>query len=80
MRDTGRHNVIIRLILLQHAPHRIDVIPGMPPIALGFQVAQPQFFAFSRHDPGNARADLPRDEFETAPRRFVIKKNPAARE
>src|SRR5579871_1487836 len=35
MRDAGSDDVIIGAVLLQHPPHRFDVVPGVTPIAAG---------------------------------------------
>ena len=36
-------NKIIRSVLLQDAPHALNIVSSMPPIALGIDVAQKQF-------------------------------------
>ncbi len=38
----GRDHVVVRAILLQHQPHRLHVVPGVAPVALGVDVAEPQ--------------------------------------
>src|SRR5476649_1999483 len=35
----GRQDIIVRLRLLQNAPHSLDVIAGVPPVALRIEVA-----------------------------------------
>jgi hypothetical protein len=38
-RPTSRHNVIVRLLLLEHQPHRTDVIFRMSPIPFRLEIA-----------------------------------------
>ena len=35
VRLAGRDHVVVRLVLLEHQPHRLDVVPGEAPVALG---------------------------------------------
>ena len=38
----GGDDVIVGLVLLQHQPHRLDVVAGEAPVALGVEVAEEQ--------------------------------------
>ena len=49
----------------------------MAPIALGVEVAQPQFAGFAGQNPRHTGGDLARHEFVTAPRRLVVEQNAA---
>src|SRR2546430_16727273 len=40
--DTGGDDVISGLVLLQHHPHRLDVILGLAPVALGIEIPEPE--------------------------------------
>src|SRR5208282_5281698 len=42
MAHAGRDHEVVRLLLLHHQPHRLDVISGKSPIALGLQVTELQ--------------------------------------
>ena len=39
---SGRDDVVAGLVLLEHQPHRLDVVAGEAPVALGVEVAEPQ--------------------------------------
>ena len=49
----GRDDVVGRLVLLQHQPHRADVVAGVAPVAPGVEIAE-------RRAPARARARSPR--------------------
>ena len=36
----GGHHVVARLVVLEHPPHRLDVLRGVAPVADGVEVAQ----------------------------------------
>ena len=40
VRLAGGDDVVVGLVLLQHPPHRLDVVAGEAPVALGVEVAQ----------------------------------------
>ena len=42
VRLAGRDHVVVGLVLLEHQPHRLDVVAGEAPVALGVEVAQPR--------------------------------------
>ncbi|KQO67479.1 hypothetical protein ASF18_12680 [Methylobacterium sp. Leaf89] len=65
---TGRDYIIIRRVLLQHHPHRTDVIFCMPPVTLRIDIAETKFLGKPELDPSHAISDLPRDELHTAQR------------
>src|SRR5690606_18615896 len=35
---SGGDYIIVGMILLQHQPHGLDIVPGMPPVALGVDI------------------------------------------
>ena len=53
MRLTRRHDVVVRPVLLEHQPHRPDVVGGVAPVLLGVEVAEGQlvleFVGYARH-------------------------------
>jgi hypothetical protein len=54
----GGHNVIIRLILLQHEPHHFDEVLCVAPVPPGIQVAEIKAILEPKLDPGQARVIL----------------------
>ena len=77
-RLAGGDHVIVRLRLLQHQPHRLDVVAGIAPVALRVEIAQPQ----RRLQTGLMRATtaviLRVTKFSAAPRRLVIEQDAVA--
>src|SRR2546423_11143778 len=39
----GGDHVVVRLVLLQHHPHCLDVVLRVAPVALGIEIAEPEF-------------------------------------
>ena len=79
MRLTGRDHVVVRIFLLEHQPHRLDVLLGVPPVALRVEVAQEEVLLCAGQDRHDAARDLPRDERAPAPGRLVVEEDPVAR-
>ena len=79
VRAPGGHDVVIRPPLLQHEPHRPNVITGVTPVAPGIQVAKAQLLAQAQLDARDAVADLARHELEAAAGRVVYPPLPNAR-
>ncbi len=77
--DAGRDDIIVRLLLLQHEPHRSDVISRMAPVALGVDVAEVQLLGEPQLDPRHASRDLARDELLAAQRALVIEEDSGRR-
>ena len=46
--DAGGHHVVVGLLLLEHPPHRLDVVAGEAPVAAGVEVAQRQVLGAGR--------------------------------
>src|ERR1700722_12323775 len=67
-------DIVVRLILLKHAPHRVDVVPGKPPIPPRIEGAQSQLFCHPEFDTGDAVGDLARHELESSAWALVVKK------
>jgi len=80
MSASGRDDEIIRLVLLQHQPHRAHVVRRPTPIAFRVQVAQWQFVREPERDLGGVIGHFVRRKFQAAPRRFVIEQNARDRE
>ncbi|EEF93696.1 hypothetical protein CATMIT_01671, partial [Catenibacterium mitsuokai DSM 15897] len=73
----GGDDVIVGFGLLGHQPHRLDVIAGEAPVALGVDVAQAQFLLLAQLDPGDRVGDLAGDELDAAQRRLVVEQDAA---
>ncbi|KAF5735965.1 phytase family [Tripterygium wilfordii] len=73
-----RHHVIVRLILLQHHPHCLHVIPSESPIPRRLQIPQKQLVLQPNLDPSHGPCNFPRDEILSPPRRFVVEQDPVA--
>src|SRR5437868_9669548 len=70
-------DVIVRLLLLQHGPHRDDVVSGVPPVATRVQISEIQLVGQTQLDLRNMRGDLSRHKFVPAARALVIEQNSA---
>ena len=73
----GGDHVVIGLVLLQHEPHRFDVVAGEPPVPLGIEVAEVEFLLKPKFDPRGGPSDFPRHEGLAAAGTLVVEKNPA---
>src|SRR5262249_33266387 len=51
---TGRDDVVVRAILLEHQPHRAHVIAGKAPVAMRLEVANGKLAGEPELDPGDA--------------------------
>src|SRR5260370_1068280 len=73
-----RDNVVVRLVLLEHGPHRFHVFFRITPIALRREVAEVELLLQPGFNACNRTSDLPRDKSFTSPGTFMVKKNSAA--
>src|SRR5260370_382022 len=71
----GGEHVVVRLVLLQDAPHAPGIGAGMSPVALGVEVAEIEPLLMAALDGGHGARDLARDEGFAADRRFVVEQN-----
>ncbi len=58
----GRNHVVVGLVLLQHQPHRLDVIAGKSPVAARVQVPERKLPLDAQLDSGSAARNLARHE------------------
>ena len=72
---TSCNDVIIWRVGLHHAPHGIDIVGCVTPVALSFQVAKRQGFLESSLDPSHRVSDLAGDKFESTAWRLVVEQN-----
>src|SRR5262245_42118316 len=68
-------DVVIRLILLEHDPHRLAVFLGVSPVASSLEVPEPELVLASGFDGGDPAGDLPCHEGFAAPRRLVVEED-----
>ena len=76
MRLAGGQHVVVRLVLLQDAPHALDVVAGMAPVALGVEVAEVELVLQAELDRGDRAGDLARDEGLAADRASWLNRMP----
>ena len=72
----ARDDVVVRLVLLQHEPHRAHVVPGVAPVAPGVEVAERHVALEAEADRGGRVRHLARHEVERAPRGLVVVEDP----
>ena len=75
VRLPGGHDVVVRRVLLQHPPHRLDVVLGEAPVALGVQVAEVKLAGEPVLDRGHAHRDLAGDEVLAPAGRLVVEQD-----
>jgi hypothetical protein len=75
MRLTCGDNEIIGFVLLQHAPHCIDVLRSITPVSLGVHIAKNELVLLAFIDACSGSGDLARDESFSAARGFVIEED-----
>ena len=80
VRLAGGDDVVVGRRVLQHHPHRLDVVAGKPPIPLGVEVAEVELLVEPMPDARGSPGDLPGDERDPTARRLVIEQDAAADE
>ena len=78
VRLAGRDHVVVRRVLLEHQPHRLDVVLRVAPVALGVEVAEPQLVRQAELDRRGVPGDLAGHELQPATRDFVVEEDPGA--
>ncbi len=76
----GGDDVIVGTLLLEHEPHRLDIIPGKAPVALGLEIPEVELLLETEFDPGRRPGDLPGDKGLSAAGGFVVEEDPVAGE
>src|SRR5207248_10927717 len=74
----GRYHVVVWVWLLQHQPHRLDIIAGKAPIALCFKIPKIELVLKPLSDPADCAGDLSRDESFATARALMIEQNTVA--
>mmetsp|Transcript_121778 Transcript_121778/g.345177 ORF Transcript_121778/g.345177 Transcript_121778/m.345177 type:complete len:203 (+) Transcript_121778:234-842(+) len=75
-----RDHKVLRLLLLQHHPHRLHVVLRVPPVPLRVQVPEHQLVPLPGDDLRHRRRHLLGHEGPAAARRLVVEEDPVARE
>ena len=76
VRDAGGDHIVLGLVLLEHQPHGLDVVPGIAPVALGFEVSEGDLLGEAELDGGGGVGDLAGDELKPAALGLVVEKYP----
>src|SRR3954447_5728985 len=74
----GGDHVVVRLVLLEHHPHRLGVVGRVAPVALGIEVAHVELLLQPEVDGGQAAGDLARDERLAAALALVVEEDAVA--
>ena len=74
VRLAGSDHVVVGCVLLQHQPHRLDVVARKPPVTLRLDVPEPQLLREPELDPSHPVADLAGDKLQSSTRTLVVKK------
>ncbi len=80
MRLAGRHHEVVGLVLLEHQPHRLDVVAGEAPVALGVEVAEVELLVEPVLDARGGARDLAGHEGDPAPGGLVVEEDAAGDE
>src|SRR5262249_11001815 len=75
----GKHEVV-RLLCLEDQVHAFDVVPGMPPVALGLEIAEIERIIQADLDAGDRAGDLAGHEGLAADRALVVEQDAVAGE
>ncbi len=76
----GGDDVVVGLGLLEHGVHGADVVGGVAPVALGFEVAQREGGGAAELDAGDGGGDFAGDELEAAAGGLVVEEDAGAAE
>src|SRR5262249_9679005 len=80
MRFAGGDDEVLRLLLLQHQPHRLHVVRRVTPIPLGVEIAEVELVLQAELDSRRSASDFTRNKCFASPRRLVIEKDSVAGE
>src|SRR6187455_2059543 len=80
VRNAGRDHVVVRLLLLEHQPHRAHVVACIAPVAAGLEVAQPEVALEPERDRRRRARDLARQEVGRPAGGLVVEEDPRAGE
>src|ERR1700737_1771903 len=80
MASAGGDHEVVWLVMLQHQPHSANIVGGVAPIAMRFEIAQVELGLKAELNACEGARDLSSDKRLTAPRRFVVEQNPIRNE
>ncbi len=69
------HNVIVGFVLLEHKPHRFNIIARESPVSSCVQIAQVELVLQAQFNSRRSSCNFSRNKRLAAPRRLVIKQN-----
>src|SRR5258708_15133894 len=72
VRLASRQDIVVRMLLLQDAPHAFDIVACMTPVAPGVEIAEKEPVLVATLDRSHGARDLARHECLAADRRFMI--------
>jgi hypothetical protein len=71
---TRRDHVVLRLVLLEHQPHGLDVVLGVAPVTLRVEVSEGELLLQAELDRGRTVGDLAGHELQPPTGSFVVEK------
>ena len=74
---SGRDDIVVGHILLQHQPHGAHIVLRMAPVTLCVDIAEAQFLGQAKLDARHGVGDLAGDELDAAKRRFMVEQDAA---
>ena len=72
-RAASGNKVIVRFVLLEHQPHRFDIVLRVAPIALGLQIPKRKLLGSAELNLSYTMSHFARDKFKPTQWRLVIK-------
>src|SRR5712671_172411 len=78
MRQAGGDYVVFRHVLLQHQPHRTNIIAGKTPVALDVEITHAKFVLQPEFNASHVVTDSTSYKLDAAPRRLVVKQDSRA--
>ncbi len=80
VRFAGGEYIVIRPALLQHQPHRMNVVLRIAPVASGIQISEADGFLKAGFNSGGCECDFASHKVFASPRAFVVVTNRVAEE
>src|SRR5580704_6589370 len=77
---SGRYYVVFGRGLLQNKPHRLNVVAGETPVALGVEVTEAKFVSLPQLNSRHCIGHFASYELESSPGAFMVIQNAGARE
>lgn len=74
----GGEDKVIRLVLLEHSPHALNVVSGVTPVTLGVKVTEVQALLLAEADLSDSARDFTGHEGAASARRLVVEEHTVA--